>query len=498
MIAGRRVLPILAAVCVALLAVGFMGPVADVDAWWHLASGRWMAGNFALPAMDPFAVWGAVDSSCARTVLNSQWLGQLAMFGSYRLAAESGVEGLRVLLLLAAAALVALRAKLAGAGPAAALAAGVLAGFLLTAYAGDRPQLFSFALFGALFLLLEAAHRSASARASLAACAVLLLWVQLHGASLLGALAASAYACGALLQSRREGTAPTERPRGGYAWMVLALAAPLLTLAGPSGFDAWICVASPGDEFRARVGEYQAPHELLMVVPQLWVWAACLALLPLAAWRWWREGNLGRIFVAAAMALVSLQAFRYVPFLVLLVLPWLAAALPPPGRRGSAALLLVAIVVAAAAAIRAAPLVAPARSDAEAAWFPRAAIMQLAGSQTSGRLFTTLGWGGYALWHLHPRHTPYVDGRWLEPRRVAVYTHMLWLTPFGREAFEREGFAAALLPWTSARGEAYPLATWLRTAPEWRVVQETPAYLLVVRDALQSARGDRWREDGRQ
>lgn len=508
-----------------LCAAAFAGPLADVDVWWHLAAGRWIVEHGALPASDPFGVWDA-DSACARSVLQSQWLGQAALFGAHAVAGEAGVEFLRVALLVAAATLVFVRARQAGGSDAAALAATALAALLLGGYGGERPQLFSFVLLGAALLFVERLYAAMATGAAgpttgavhwrplipgaLSLALLLVLWAQLHGGVLLAALALAAFALGAavatLVGSRatsRAGVSPPAAsdvtgvaadvrhgldPAGTatasqLAFFALLAGVPLLaTLANPAGVDSWVCVATlEQGELRDRVSEYQRPHALLASMPNLWVWAACLALLPFGVWRWWVWRDFARLTTATLLAGFGLLAYRYVPFFVLAVLPWLmaglSAAMPPRGgRRGEVALVALALVVAALAVWRGAPQ----RGDAGAR-FPVAAVALLQAAGVEGRLFTTLGWGGYALWQLQPRVVPNIDGRYLDHRAVAVYTHQLWQTTFGAAAWADAGHDLALLPWRSGTGQPYPLAQRLLRDPQWRVAAQTTHYLLAVR-----------------
>jgi len=66
----------------------FSTELADSDAWWHLASGRYVAETHHLPAPDPFAYTtaGAGDAYAGEAAtrhfnLTHEWLAQLAMYG---------------------------------------------------------------------------------------------------------------------------------------------------------------------------------------------------------------------------------------------------------------------------------------------------------------------------------------------------------------------------------------------------------------------------------
>jgi hypothetical protein len=80
------------AACALLLSLLFLVKLWDPDVWWHLATGRLIAAEHAIPHVDPFsftlagAPWRAVD-----------WLAELAMYGAWSLAGAAGLGALTVL-----------------------------------------------------------------------------------------------------------------------------------------------------------------------------------------------------------------------------------------------------------------------------------------------------------------------------------------------------------------------------------------------------------------
>jgi hypothetical protein len=89
----KRWLPLVVALPLALFHVVKLW---DPDVWWHLATGRHIVETRAIPHADPFsftvagAPWKVVD-----------WLAELAMYGSWRIAGDAGPTLLGALVVLA-------------------------------------------------------------------------------------------------------------------------------------------------------------------------------------------------------------------------------------------------------------------------------------------------------------------------------------------------------------------------------------------------------------
>lgn len=64
-------------VAVALLA---LFPLRNNDLWWHLATGRWIVENLAVPRSDPFSWTQFIEGW-----VDNEWLGQILFYGLWRL-----------------------------------------------------------------------------------------------------------------------------------------------------------------------------------------------------------------------------------------------------------------------------------------------------------------------------------------------------------------------------------------------------------------------------
>jgi hypothetical protein len=129
-----------------------VSPAVDHDLWWHLRSGQWMVDHQTVLRADPFSHTraGAIRQP-------SDWLGQLALYGSWSVGGLTAVSLLTAALATAGMALV-LRAC---EGPAIVRAAVVvLAAAASTVFWTARPQMFTFVLTALVVLALTRFRRS--------------------------------------------------------------------------------------------------------------------------------------------------------------------------------------------------------------------------------------------------------------------------------------------------------------------------------------------------
>lgn len=500
---SHRAAATLAGLLLLALAAGWIAqPVADTDLWWHLSAGRHIVQTAALPVADPTGMYEirADNAYWADTVLRGQWLGQVALYLAWRAGGIDGVGALRTVLLLGALMLAVARAAApAGGAPAtpdpsgrpptrgpvgvAALLLALPAALCLQAHGGERPQLFSFALFGLLLALLE--HRGRHAPWLMVP--LLALWAHLHPGVLLGASVATLWllldAAGA--RWRRE---PLPAPGARAVAVAAGWAAVVAAPAGRQAIEYLIRLEA--DPLKDRVIEYRSPLTLAGVVdPAVLAAYAVLmaaALGTLAALL--RRRRTAEAGTLALLAALSLSAWRYMPFLVLATLPWAARAAAAAWPRAAVAATRPAALalagVAAALLLHGAWQQRLYRSGLAEATQPVAMAAELARRGAQGRLFNTLAWGGYLHWTLGPRVRPFLDGRLMDPARVRAYTHMLWATPEGLAAFEAARFDLVLMPRANPLNPSqrdYPLVGWLQRHPAWRLAGDDGQALLFVR-----------------
>jgi hypothetical protein len=287
-----------------------------VDGWMALVSGRWIVQH-GLPSRDALTVWAH-----GHRWTDQQWLAQLALYGLWR------VGGIKLALLvhaflvtsgLVGAALIARTVRRATPRSVTWIAIPVLIAYYPVASV-MRPQTFAFPLFAAILWLLMADARQPSRRVFWTL-PLLVLWTNLHGSVLLGAMLVSLAGIVTMVEKRR----PT-----GHG---------LALLAAP-----WACVfASPyalhlptyyekiliGGDFKQFVTEW-APTTL---TPQT---AAVYLVILGGLWLIGRAGPGTPLFDQLAFALTALLAFdavrntAWIGLVALAVLPRLVDKLRKP------------------------------------------------------------------------------------------------------------------------------------------------------------------------
>jgi hypothetical protein len=313
-----------------LLALSFAGglvaltPTIPHDFWWHLKTGQIVAEQ-GIPTTNRFAWTLPAD----QPYTYAAWLAEWLMYQLYRLGGPAFPVLVRNLLGLAAFGLVGLEARRrSGSWRLAALAV-MFATVLAADNFSTRPQNFSWPLF-ALFALLLSAYASGRLRprALLALPALMALWVNLHGAFVLG-LALTALVCaGETLRHilRRPGALDRRRL---VALGSVAAATAVAALLNPLGLGIVRYVAGvAGDPaVQSLATEWQPPTP--QTIPGLVFFASLLAL-PLAWLLSRRRPTLTDALLAGVFAILAARSQRDVIWYGMLTAPLLAQCLAAP------------------------------------------------------------------------------------------------------------------------------------------------------------------------
>jgi len=428
---------------------------ADPDMFWHIATGRWIAGHRMVPTTDPFSWWAAPRH---QPWVAMEWLFGLCIFGVFTLGGYAAVywatAALTGLVALLAYALV--RAR--GVGPLWALLLTAVSGAGVLGFVAPRPQMVTFVLILLAALLLERDRPRA-------ALLVVLAGVNVHGGVWPLYVALFAY---------------YELPR--RWWLVLAAAT--VTLANPNPVGVAL--------YPLRLFQSPATTDIMEWVPTaLWTrkgdLLAYVAVLVAVQGRRipWRDA-----LFALALVLLSLSAVRHVAWLYVLVIPVLAptiacagaslASLRLPARPARAdrprpaatAIIDVALVtVLAAAALAAGVRAVSTRLDVSRE-YPQPGILAYLKDAGAARVFNMYGEGGYLIAHgvqpmIDGRFDPYLPAKTGDPDLAQQYMDVVYLRSDPRSFMARWGVDYALV--SNSR---------LRTA-----LRRDPAFIEVKSDA---------------
>ena len=473
----------------AALLVAFFGYFAvrvwDIDFWWHIAAGRNILENGAIPSADPFGVYDA-DNVWGQTILKSQWLGQVLLYSVFRWFDLDGIIYLRAGVLTLCLAIVYWRCRLAGTTSLYGLTITALAGMAILHHNGERPQLFSFLYASLIFLLLDGFIRNGKRWLLYFIPPLMLLWSNTHGGAVLGEVALGLFGAGYIMENRLTG-GRFNSPESRLMLWIVGLGAAALLLA-PNGITTFKhIIALESNPIRDRTSEYASPVEIWRAALFYWVFF-CVALVSLA-------GSFGKTrlkqgAVVVVIGIISLTGYRYIPFFVLLAAPYVAAGVERLLQRikpNAIAVNLSVLVIAVAFLGYGFKQGRVFQHGIAENKFPAGAVTFIKANRLGGKIFNTMNWGGYLIWNLTGAITVFADGRMLDPARIVPYTHILWATPEGKQFFDQGNFDLALVPYGNAfTGERYPLVDYLQGKPDWQAAyRDANGYLFVRRQSAE-------------
>jgi hypothetical protein len=309
--AGGRRAWVLAWLAFLPLVVFRAGILSEGDTYWQIRIGQQIIAHHTIPATDTFS-W----TMYGKPYFQNSWGFDVLVAIAYRLGGLPGVAIACALITLAIVALALALARVLGASAAASGIAFFLGLPLLAGWLSARPQLFDYAIVLALTLLLRRMERGHGRLGAAGLIGLLtLLWINLHAAALLAVAIAGASAV-LLAVVRRDA-----RWRYVAAGTVAAAAA---CLVNPYGIAVLHQAGQVHGDSSGLITEW-APFDPASPVQDLTL-AIGLAALVIG----WRRREL---VIAAALAVCmagSIQAVRFLPFVVILATPLLAAFLSNP------------------------------------------------------------------------------------------------------------------------------------------------------------------------
>src|SRR3954451_6370695 len=355
-----------------------------IDGWMALVSGRWIALH-GLPTQDVLTVW-----THGRRWTDEQWLAQLGLYELWRL---GGVKlALLVHALLVTSGLVgaALFARTRGASARSVtwIAIPVLIAYYPVASV-MRPQSFAFPLFAAVLWLVLADARQPSRRVFWTL-PLLVLWTNLHGSVVLGAMLVSLDGLVGMVQQRR--------PSGRGLALLLAPWACVFASPYALHLPAYYEKILVGGNFKQFVTEW-APTTLSIQT------AAVYLVVLGGLWLLGRAGRSAPLFDQLAFAITAVLAFdavrntAWIGLVALAVLPPLVDRLRGGAAEEPARLNRILSVTILAALVIAVAGVAAKSTSWFTSGFPTAgakAASTAAGPQ--GRVFASSPYADWLVW----------------------------------------------------------------------------------------------------
>jgi len=406
-------------------------PIWDIDIFWHIKAGEWIAANKSLPETDIFS---CVDPQ--RPWHTFQWLYEVLVYG---LDKWGGLTAVRVAhaFVIVVALLIFFHIFWRNRTPVHALAVFALLAVVFADRVRTRPDAFNLLFLGMLFPSLVAPRQHFRHFAGLALLAF--AWANVHaGGALLLPVLLAARAVGRLAQDAAnpaEGRSPA-----------VALARDLGVLAAISGVMLIqpgflrgtiqsFTMLTPSERF---IPEWMTTYEFLFnharepheFVAGLLPLAGLAALLGYTFWRSarnrWSFSSFPFVDLALSMPMVFLS-LEHVRFLWLGIMPWLllirrwdrlplrpAPKLASIAGAAAAALLLLGLDLhyhVYARNVGPAAVIQGLADDLEPGEFPEGAAEFMSRAGLKGRILNHAPWGGFLLYRCWPDCTVMTDGR---------------------------------------------------------------------------------------
>jgi hypothetical protein len=477
-------------------------PVPLVDFWWHLKLGELIATTKSIPTTDLFSY-----TASGRPYFVHNWLAELIYYGSYSLGGLPLVVMVNALVTLGAFLPVYFLCVTTMPARAAAVV-GVLAAFAIPGTI--RPQVFSFLMFSIYYWALVR-YRQRRRDVLWTLPLLMLLWVNLHGAFVMGfGLLAAFTACEVLRRAlRRESPDRLTDSELRKLTVVLAICV-LATFVNPAGYKVYeyLRTVTADQAVQQLVSEWQPPRIsspagiIVFYLPLFLTVAAfvCARSKP----------DLTELGLFGAFGVFGLMALRNGPWFSIVAYPLFAryasdVTFPGLGRRRD-------VVKSAASAPRHGPAV-PTRHRTmnlimagtalfvlvlQTPWIrpavyhtslvqqgtPVRAMDFIAEHRLTGNIFHPQMFGDYLIWRLWPDQKSFIDGRvhlfGLEfvNEYFSVYHDANW-----EQVLAKWRVRYLLLSTLPGELDSLQLAEAARRSPRWRTLYEDDVAVLLERRA---------------
>jgi len=220
---------------ITLVVFGLLVPIAlgssltifnDGDVRWHIAAGQWMIEHRTVPHTDPFSF-----TYSGQPWMAFEWGSQLIYGAAHRLAGFGGVAAVVTAALVALHLLVVAQAR-RWVGPLGIAITVILLNLILIPMTLARPHVLGWVML-ALWLQLLLKARDADRTPPLAAAALMIIWVNLHGSFAIGLVLAAVVALDACIEAKWRW--PVVR-----GWLLFGIVSALAAMINPNGIHGFL------------------------------------------------------------------------------------------------------------------------------------------------------------------------------------------------------------------------------------------------------------------
>lgn len=471
---------------------GWQALLRDGDTGIHIRIGDLILGSHQVPTTDPFSF-----SKPGQTWFAHEWLTSLLYAGLVR------AGGLKALVLLTGVILAFYNTVLLvdmvkrGANSLVAMAL-VLAGTnAASIHFHTRPHVFTL-LFLTLSSALIARDRSQPNRWIWLLVPMTVLWANMHGGFVVLFAVLGIAVLGSLVEAWLNPKETASKRKMAVRYAGLTLVCGLASLLNPQGVKLhWhIIELMQTAWYKTHIDEYRSPS---FTSEPMFFFLALLFLGLMAVYPLLRKNRITEALWILFFAYWSLVSARNIPLFIIVVLPWIALEIThvwheitrtsspqstagvlediasQTSRKFGAFGLWTPLFVAGVF------LLTPANrwpSDFSKETFPLAMLHRHAAELAQARVFTPDQWADYLIYQNYPKQRVFLDGRsdYYGEEIGKAYLTMLEARPQWRELLMKYRFDTVLCP------PDWPLASLLKTNPDWRIADQNADSVLFVKN----------------
>lgn len=473
-------------IMIAVAALYLLRPVVDNDFFWHVKTGEWIWQNQALPAEDPFAYTTPhTHSDRAVFLLTSYWLSQIIFYLAYL---SGGIPGIVFgrFILVGLFAYIASKRREGDSIVYSCLLILFLINFLT--YPVERPHFYSFFFFSLLLYLLDGTRKEEEQcrgkKLYISLSALMAIWANTHGGYALGQLSIALFVIMEAMKYLHPSLQPL-RPEAFRKLLIAGACGLVFSLMNPNTYHALEQALSVDKDLADMISnnlEFASSIERFAMGGRdvLIYWLFCLLGL-IGIVLTIRRPDITRIAFLAATGYFSFTAIRFIPFYMIVALPFIGNALSGKSILKHARIALIFLTLYAAGYF---------------AWNERHNVFRISRgnwissyampvraadfivkNDLKGNMFNFSDWGGYLLWRLGPERKVFIDGRFLyaapyvmERSVGAAVAINYYGVPYWKSVLNSYGVGYIIMPLFAEYGETYPLLFELMKDSEWEPV----------------------------
>jgi hypothetical protein len=477
--------------------------LSDYDFWWHIATGKYIVENQALPESDPFSYTANENPSDRETLLLSgYWLAQVIFYELFDTWGAKGIILLRSLLLVLFLFFIFLTARKQKVSDLTALAITSVCFLTAKNYIGERPVLFTFFTFSVVVYLLEDFRINRSRKALLLIPLAVMALSNMHPGYVICIMLAALYLAGEAARSLFRNEERKDLLKGFLAILVIT---GIFSLFNPNGGVMLTGIFSFHDEVIQDISEFIPTFVLYQnkIAPMDYAYIIFL-VFSLLSLRYLKKMEFTHMLLIAVFTAMSFLAVRYVIFYMCIssyVIARIIAHLKEEKifnrlveilKAKEGVVYIVTLVFGAFLVFQAIPASARFEFKAETSHYvPEGAADFLSHNTINGNMLNEYGFGGYLIWRLYPGKKMFIDTRKMKNDVFNEYRTIVNLgkgTPQAwMDIMKKYDITHIVITPLMQQGDIYPLVEYLFDSKEWILVYADHLSLIFVLNNSENA-----------